>query len=245
MNTLLRMRIPTMLGVVLLILGIGSTTFLLQNRTSFEGQASEDKKPQNIRITNLTDSSVTISYQTSKPLFGSISYGETSSLEWKIRDERDYESGNPKQYLLHYMSITDLKPDTEYYFSILSDNNTFLNNGKPFTFRTAPTLSSVPPLNPKYSGSVAGTNANSEIILFVTSSGQDYSTRVKNDGKYAISLANLRTQDFTSYYKLSPDDYLLLTFISPSEKAVIEIRGDRESLLPAIVLSQSYDFTTN
>ena len=221
MNTLLRMRIPTMLGVVLLILGIGSTTFLLQNRTTVEGQASEDEKPQNVRITNLTDSSVTIFYQTSKPLLGSISYGETSSSERVIGDERDYETGSPKQYLLHYVSVTDLKPDTEYYFSIISGNNTFLDNGKPYSFRTAPTLSSAPPLLPKYSGSVAGTNANSEIILFVTSGGQDYSTRVKNNGNYAISLANLRTQDFTSYHKLSQNEHLLFTFISPSEKAVV------------------------
>lgn len=232
-----------MLGMVLLILGLGSTTFLLQSSTSIQGQASEDEKPQNIRITNLTDSSVTISYATSQPLHGSISYGETESLGSQILDERDYESGSPKQSLLHYMSISGLQPDTTYYFSILSGESTFLNKDQPFTFRTAPKLSGTPPLLPKYSGRVAGIEDTSEIILFVISNGQDYSTRVKNDGSYVVSLANLRNEDLNSYLKLSQNDTLLFTFVSPVEKAVAKIRVDQESPLPAVVLSQTYDFT--
>lgn len=243
MKNLFRMRIPTMLGMVLLILGLGSTTFVLQNRTSFEGQASEDKRPQNIRITNLTDSSVTISYQTSKPLLGSISYGATESFGSRVLDERDYESGSPQQFLLHYLSLSNLQPDTTYYFSILSGESIFLDNNKPFTFRTAPKLTDAPPLLPKFSGRIAGSESNSEIILYITSDGQDYSTRIKNDGSYVVSLANLRSVDLSSYLLLSQNDSLLFTFVSPTEKAVAKVRSYQSSPLPAIVLSQTYDFT--
>ena len=66
-------RIPTLFALAILVIGIVATSFLTSRSTQFTGFASLDEKPQNVRISNISDTSFTISYTSAKPVFGTIS----------------------------------------------------------------------------------------------------------------------------------------------------------------------------
>jgi len=76
-------RIPTLFGILLITIGVGITTFLVNQGVLFKSNASLTNQPQNVRITNITGNSFTVSYQTESKVIGSLNYGEDQN--WEIR----------------------------------------------------------------------------------------------------------------------------------------------------------------
>jgi hypothetical protein len=73
-------RIPTLLGILLIAIGIGLTSFLVNQGVVLTGHASPSTSPQNVRITNITDNSFTVSYNTDGDVIGSLNYGNRSKF---------------------------------------------------------------------------------------------------------------------------------------------------------------------
>ena len=74
-----------------------------------------------------TPFSMTIQWRTSTEKNGTIQYGLTPSLEMEVFDPE------PSQW--HAFTLTDLLPDTKYYYQVYSDGEAV---GEMYTFRTAP-----------------------------------------------------------------------------------------------------------
>jgi hypothetical protein len=120
MKNILKVRIPTLLGLFFLFFSLGATTFLTQKTTVFQGNAAVDESPQDIRITNVSHSAFTVSYRTSASVPGRLSYGSSTSLGSIALDDRDKNTPTVPSHIVHYFTITNLKASSVYYFSILS-----------------------------------------------------------------------------------------------------------------------------
>jgi len=88
-----------------------------------------------LSVTNLTDVSLTLSWETSTPSSGYIVYGSSAEeLNIKAFDNNSAEDPANFTTVRHIVTLTDLKPDTYYYYEIISgEENISLANGKPLT----------------------------------------------------------------------------------------------------------------
>src|SRR3989344_8406201 len=123
-RTIWSKRIPTLLGILLIAIGIGITTYLVKSGVILTIKADPTDTAQNIRISNVTDKSFTVSFTTEALVIGSINFGKDKNLGQTALDDRD--QGVLKEHKIHYVSVKNLDSSTNYYFSITSGSKEFL-----------------------------------------------------------------------------------------------------------------------
>lgn len=235
-------RIPTLLGLFIITLAIGVTSYLVGQTTFLTGRASPTSNPQNIRITNVSDTFVSISYTTEGFILGTLNFGKDTNLGQTVIDEKDND--RVKEHKIHSFTINNLSPSTKYFFAITSAEQTYLNNGIPYEVTTGPTLKSTGNVGFIVGKVVApdGKNPN-EAEVFATSEGvSPLSTFVKKDGTYTISLEKLRKEDLSSYATLKGSSLIKLLVVSDTGSSTVTIQAKGINNVPPIVLSQNYDF---
>lgn len=240
-------RIPTLFALVLVVMGIGITAFITKKNTIFRSGAAPSEAPKNIRVTNSSDTSFTITFTTDTPTLGSISFGKDNTLRTILLDDRDQTTNTPHEYTTHSITVKNLSANTQYYFSVISGDTTYTNNGIPFNTTTGPPLSGQSALKQVVSGTVAlpPTNNGSGILVYMqASSGEILSTLSDLQGNYHISLENLRTSDLQQYVSLQKDDVISLTFTDGTALSHVSTNL-ANNLIPTITLSQDYNFAAN
>lgn len=245
-NTIWNQRIPTLLGIVLIIVGIGALSYIIQSGLQTTGQASTANQPDKIRITNVSETAFTVSYKTATSVPGTVAYGETPQLGSVAIDDKDQQSGNVTASTIHYITVKNLKPNTKYYFSITSGSGTFLNHGKPFDVTTASSLQEQPSQQPPLTGKVildTGTPLNIGIAYVTAQGGQALSAPVKNDGSYIIPLNTMRLDTLSTYLSFSDTMPLQILIVSDQGESTVLLTPKQSNPVPLITLSQNYDFT--
>ena len=240
-NQLLNKRIPTIFGIGLVVLGIVLTTIIVRVQTSFESNASNSEEPQNVKITNLSDNSFSITYQTDTATTGSVSYGNSKQL-----GNTQLEALDPKN--IHSVTVEKLSPLTKYYLVIISGQNTFLNNSSPFEISTGPSISSPGAQQTAIKGKVVlpdGNPPNEALVYLSADNSQLLSTTVAKNGEFNFSLNGFRTNDLSSYFEFNEDTALKLEAISNSLKSTVSFSLNQTNSIPTITLSNDYDFTND
>lgn len=190
-------KIPTAVGMLILIAGLIGGVILVNSRTSLQTKAGPTESPKNIKITNRGSNSVSISWTTDIPMTGYIRYSEDpGKITTPAGDVRDQISGTSQAYTSHYVNITGLNPNKQYYFNIGSGSQTYNDNGKPFQFKTHPSLSS-PQEDVVFGKIVSGDGApvNGAIVFLDIQDSETLSAITKNDGGWRINLSSSRTKD--------------------------------------------------
>jgi hypothetical protein len=239
-------KIPTILGILVITIGVGITTFLVNQSTLFKSNASLSDQPKDVRITNITDTSFTVSYSTDAQVSGSLNYGKDKSLGQSALDDRDQQSGNLANYNIHNVTVRLLSQQTQYFFTITSGQDSFLNNGEPFSVTTGPVLDNPPTQTPMAGKLILpdGSNPN-EAIVYVTMDGaQVISTLTKADGSYVLPLNSLRTSDNTAYFTLSDSTNIKILATGDGLSSNASLSLSQIHPVPTITLSKDYDFTT-
>lgn len=235
-NAIWGKRIPTLFGMFLIVVGIIATSFLVRTGVIFEGRASPSETPENIRITNLEESSFTISYTTTGGVLGSVTFGTDENFGNTAIDDAD-QNARVQPHTVHVVTVKNLKPLTKYFFAIVSGQTTFLNNGIPFTVTTAPRMQTQPSKEKTMRGKVVFPQKQSEeAVVYVTSAGtQTLATRVDATGFYTLSLSA-----FTS---LSENSILQMLVVGKGMQSRVTLLANQINPVPTIVLSKDYDFT--
>jgi hypothetical protein len=190
-----KFRIPTLLGLTIIILGTIAGVYLTLEQQTIESRAAQDNTPQSILLTNITENSVTVSWQTQARAIGFIKYGINSSNEKTALDDRDKEK--PVQRTIHYVTIKDLQPDTAYKFKVFSGTSMSQNN---LTFTTA---KENPPgaYQPIIGTVVEGEEFLTDGIVYLTAENMsDQSTLIGTFGNFIIPLNSARTEDLTQIF---------------------------------------------
>ncbi len=247
-NKLFNRKIPTILGIILVLLCIPLTAFIANNQTVFINTASGSQEPQNVKITNISDESFTVTYITEVPSTGSISYGLTKKLGESELESIDKEKGSFSPKKIHSISVKKLIPDTKYYFTIISGSNTYLNNGAPFEAITGPNISSPPAKQITIKGKIVlpDSSPSSETLVYLNAeNSQLISSTTANDGNFSFSLEKLRINDLSAYFNTDENTVFKIIatdgFLISSASASL----NQTNSLPIITLSNNYDFTQN
>lgn len=239
-------KIPTLFGLLAIIIGIGVTTFITKSGVIFTGRAGPSDVPKNVLISNVTDNSFTVSYTTDDAVFGSLNVGQTSSLGTTVIDDKGQ---NVTTHKVHVMTVKNLNPQTSYFFLITSGQNTYLNSGVLYSVKTGPTLSaSLATARGSISGKVImpdGSAAGDAIIYLNLEGAQTLSITAKTDGSYNLPLNLVRTADLSAFYSPVQAGVVKLQAFADSLSSQATLTTDELSQIPTITLSQNYDFTVS
>lgn len=220
-------KIPTLIG--LLLVGV----FLVLFRFAFDrinpifSKATGSIAPQQVTVTNVSDTSFTVSWITGAPSLGSI---KLDSVKTPYIEDQTSASHT------HHVTVRNLKPETSY---------TFRLGGKRYDVRTAPQLAGLgTTIEPAY-GQVAnpsGEPAEGAIVYLTLSGGQMLSTLTKQGGTWVVPLNRARTADLTSYITGNEriDETIFVRGADGEARALTDTFNDNP--VPAITIGKTYDF---
>lgn len=219
-KSLFQRQIPTILGLVVLVVAlVVGILFIGQGGGVFAPRATPQTTPKNVKITNVTDTSFTVSFLTDESTAGFIKYGtEANTLRSQASDDRDQLSGTVASYTLHHITVRGLQANTSYFFTLGTGSTaSFDNNGAPFTVKTAQ-RGGTPPAAKTIYGTVLnpqGSPAEGSIVYVTLNGVGELSSLVKASGSWAVPLSNARTTDGSAFATTNDSDAVTIVVQGP------------------------------
>jgi hypothetical protein len=231
-------KIPTLLGLILVIImvsviAVGSETFL-QTRT----RASGSIQPANVTISNVSDTTFTVSWTTPQSATGALSV--TGRVLFDDQDTKIQE-----KYTSHIVTFRGATAGTSYDVTIISDGKKSLDGDKPYTIRTAPALTTASGnLEPAYGTIIhADKSPVKGALVYVTLDGsQTLSAITKPSGTWLIPLNLIRTQDLSSFLPVTERMNVNLTVTGNGLSTTAITDTLNSSPVPDMMLGKTYDF---
>lgn len=230
-------RIPTIIGIILLIAGIAAGVLLTKQNTSFFSKAGGDCTPINPQFTNITDTSFDVSFLTSASCLSSININGQNIPDIRFIDQ----SKTPTANKVHYFSINNLKEDSNYTFSFILNGTTF---SKPeYKTRTAKKPGSPIPLSNLAWGRVYTSDlkpAVNSIVYLNIPGASPLSSFVTSSGNWNIPLATSFNQEKNNWFTSSlntDEEIIVLTQDSPATQ--ITSNTNRNNPVPDIIIGQN------
>src|SRR3989344_5601314 len=234
-------RIPTLIGIIVLTFSVACGVLLVSNKQIFKLGASSSVTPKDIRISNVTDGSLTVSWVTDKEVLGSLKWSKSESAV--LENQNDEINGLS---YTHSSTIRGLSPQTTYYLKINSSGVDFDNNGVSWQVKTGPKLTSG---NKEIlvSGSVqtqAGKPVKGGLIYLSVGGGSLVSTTTSDNGTWVTSLGSVRTQNLASLVKIDGNATLIEIYVTSgiSGVATAQIYPQSAKPAPPIILGNVHDF---
>ena len=236
-------RIPTLLGILLVVGLIGGVGFLFERASRVGTIASGSVAPARVEITNLTDSGFTVTWLTEEAATGVVSV-ESQSAKQTLFDERD-ATGKLGKYLTHSATMRGAQADATYELTILSNGKAFLENGSPYQIRTPQSLPGPgPAFEPAFGVVLTEANVPAEgaLVYYTLVGGQILSTLVKPSGSWLIPLNLVRTGDLFSFlpYAERTDGDITVRMKGAETIATTDTLNDNP--VPDMTLGKTYDF---
>ncbi len=236
-------KIPTIIGLLLIFALVGSIIALERIFRSPSGAAGS-QEPTNVHITNVSDSSFTVSWLTDVATSGTLLTKTTGISNHVYYDERDL-TGKLGTYTTHYIMVRDASPSTDYSLIPLSNGKEYFSDGKPWSIHTPITLSPQSGgLEPAY-GTIQQTNEQpmgGALVYLTIDGGQELSALTKASGLWLIPLNQIRKNDLTDYLPTSNrmTENILVQANGLQTTAITDTLND--SPVPEMTLGKIYDF---
>jgi len=240
-------QIPTLVGI--LILGIATIlgVFLINKTQTFSLRATPQVSPEQVRITNISETSFSVSWTTQTTAKGFIIFGETSQLGQTALDDQDEGTETQKEYLIHHVTLKNLKPSTKYFFKINSGGKAFDNSGQPYEVTTAPTLNlSLPESDTAYGMILEpeGGPVKGVVVYLSLANTTPLSSLTKTDGTWMIPLSMARTINLANYSSYDKELQIEEIFVQGGNSGTITAitTTKNDNPVPSLTLGQNYDF---
>ncbi|WP_423226410.1 CARDB domain-containing protein [Candidatus Amarolinea aalborgensis] len=166
-----------------------------------------------VLISNVSNTSATLSWLTDKAASGEVHFGASSSLGRIAHDDRGVATSSRT----HHVALSSLAPLTTYFFYVTSADAVDDNSGALYQLTTGPTLS--PPTPDLIYGQVFlpdGVTPAAGALVYITlrdANGQGSPgdaallsdvIQTGDDGYWNVNLGNARTTDLTQSFQYSP-----------------------------------------
>lgn len=165
------------------------------------------EEKQNVRVSNISSSSVVISWVADEKCIGTVHYGNSSdALNLTETDNSKRENG------VIMVEIKDLSPSTAYYFEVVSGDTLDNNSGSYYTFRTAEISEEISMPSPILYGQVLldnNENADGTIVYTTVEHDSMNSTPLSCmvfQGYWAIELSDLKHENGTAFTEWEIND---------------------------------------
>jgi len=237
------LRLPTIIGLVVVLAGLGTGLFVLRNPLRLSLSASGEETPSEVTISNVSDSAFAVSWVTSKTVTGFVQYGESGKEpDLVVSDDRDQEKGDVGSYYTHYVTVSGLKAGTKYSFKIG-------NKGERYETTTGQTLENTPTADVAYGlvTSEEGNPADGAIVYVRVPGGEPASALTKPSGAWVIPLATIRAAGLASYVTYDKEQTELEISVQGGNlgTSLVTVKTGEDSPVPTIALGKSYDFAAD
>ena len=238
-NFMNKFKIPTILGLGIIFLGISSGVYLVLKDQVFLSQAAPAITAQSVTFSNITDTSAVVSWQTGSEASSFVTFGQNNPSEQTVLDDRD---ANPKPHLSHYVTLKNLLPKTRYQLKIISGKNT----SEIMQFETSQPLGSQTEFTPVIGSVINGDTFLEEGIIYLSLSGAiTQSALIKKGGNFLIPVSQIAKADFSGTLPLTDNMPAKLTVYSDKGEANARFSLKANlSPLPPIKLGQNIDLLT-
>lgn len=234
-------------SLFLILIGGIITITLVKVGNPFQINAGPDQDPKNVKITNVSDSSFSVSFLTTAKVIGTINYGVSeNNLDSLALDQRDQISQKIGKYTSHLISVNNLEPNKTYYFSITSGDKKYLDNNKNYKAKTGSIITKNPSLQSPLSGRVVlpdGSFPKEGLVFLKANDSQNISTLIKEDGTYLIPLNTIRNSANDDYLEFNPNTRISLELFAENLFTSLSVGLADINPVPLITISGSYDFT--
>ena len=225
----MKAKIPTIIAIIVLISAVAAGVFFVQNQQIFRIGASPDVAPQDVRVTNITNTVFSVSWTTDKKTSGSVLVGDSTNNITTPAPAVDAAAVNT-----HFVNVANLKSGTTYYFKIVSDGANHDNSGIPWQTETK-VAAKIPTSSYIVSGNVltSASQPASDAIVYITGALADpISTKTTASGSFVLTVEN------------ASKDQILQLFVQGGTLGIssAQFLAGSGDPLPAIVLGQTYDF---
>lgn len=239
-------RIPTLLALFILVVGLGTAVFITEFGSNVVSKATSTNPPQQLRISNITDSSVTISWLTTEKTTGKIRFGNDNNFQL-ISDDRE-SIGISAASVTHYVTVKQLSPATEYQFFVISNDKEWDNNGTSFTVKTHPMVTGKPSSQPPAYGTIvlpSGEPSEGAIVYLNLGNSGTLSTLTKSKGEWLIALSNARSLDGKTFYQPAEgeqESIVVHAFVGGEAQATTDIENDEP--VPSMTIGKQNSFVS-
>lgn len=228
------LKLPTILGIIILIFGIVAGVFLINSKQVFKIGASIETTPKNVRVSNITNNSATVTWTTDIASKGFVKWGKSELSLSKVAPEDEADSN-----IAHSANVVGVEPNSTISFKINSDSKDYDNGGIPWGIKTKPAKVSGNN-NLIASGTVLESNGSTpaRAIVYLTIDGEIVSALTSNEGNFVIPLSNY----FTNISDTTPIEISVHGGLKGTTQAVIYLKTIK--FIPTMILGRSYDFRT-
>lgn len=235
-----KFKIPTLLGLGVILLGIGGGVFLVLQGQPFLTKAAPDQAPQNIQVSNLEDNATTISWQSNSPVAAFVTFGVGAVDEQTALDDRDGTA--PKLHTTHYVTLKKLTPQTTYTYRIVSGKSYSETN----KFTTASTDSNQNGFQPVIGSVFKDNQPLDEGIVYLSIPGAFLeAATVKNFGNFIIPINTVRKKDLSAIFDPDPETIAKITVVSNFGQASVLFKLNHlDQPIGPLKIGQDLDLTT-
>lgn len=197
--------------------------------------------PQKIQTVNISDSSATITWQTEIPTIGLISYGSSQNLSESSGDDRD--KNNKEIRLTHFVTIKNLKPNTNYYYKIKTAGSLYPNQSLGFKTATSPQQeTALAPIRGMIVIDGSLTPVDEALIFLKIPGAADLASFSTTAGNFIIPLKNLYQPNLMDFFIPKPGIEATLVIARANlESSVKIILPLYNQPLPPIILGENKD----
>lgn len=240
----------TIIGLVVMVAALPLILVVLRLVLDASSLADEETLPNEVVVSNISDTHATISWFTNTEAEGYVKYGTSeTSLNLIASDIRDLGKDSSFSYKQHIVEISNLSPGTKYYFQVYSNGLAATN--APGAFTTDATSSEVQ-LPRTYKGKVNVERAYLPVYAFAsngTTVSEVRSSYTASNGTFTFDLSKLQTQSGSAEFSLEDskvvvyvnglDDGRARVIVDPTEDGIISMSLEESN----IAFTQNVDIT--
>jgi hypothetical protein len=239
-------KMPTILGLVLAISFL-TVAYFATDVLFVRTRAKQGGKPLDVKITNVTDRSFTVSFTTE---VSTVAFVKLFSSETKTVFDVRSKGNQMEKYETHYFVIDSLSPQSEYGFLINSSGEWYGREGKgqkKYKVKTASVYSGAPPEAKLAFGSVVDRNKEPAggVLVYLEIPGiAPLSSLTSSSGNWVIPLAfafNPSLSAPADYQEGDTAETILVNGGSKGISKVFNFTKDNKPV-PPIVLGSDHDF---
>lgn len=223
-------KIPTIVGLLLIISAVLLFRFAFERMTPLLSRASGNPSPEEVTVTNVSDTSFTVTWITRGAGVGSVRLdGGKNPLLYTD------DSGTATT---HSVTIRNLTPDTTYTYRIADEK-------RPYQTRTGPAVTGVGTTIEPAFGKVSapdGTPIADALVYLTPDGGQMLSTVTKASGTWVIPLHLARSEDLTRYLASSSRINETILIRSPDGESSAFTDTLNDNPVPDMTIGKTYDF---
>lgn len=240
-------KIPTILGLFILFIVIGSIVFLNPKSHQIGSKANPSLRPEDIHFANVSDNSFTVSWFSSSATTGTVTINDNGQSLLYLDDRDSDNISRPRT--THFITVKNLKENTSYSVRVISGESscTIIENCPKFEQKTVNHLTTTNVL-PAARGSIIseeGRLLDNAIVYLTIGKSSLLAGKTDSSGLWVIPFNLLRTGDMLSRPNLADNDLIqIIAKISTDKKAeaVVDVKSIRQNLIiPPLQIGKSYN----